>query len=54
LRDFTEGVLEGLAYSLTVVKREKRSKPSAKISRQILHILEAQAEDFENRSKAAA
>jgi hypothetical protein len=45
-------LLGGLAYSLMVVKREKGSKASAKISRQILHVLEAQADDFENRSKA--
>jgi hypothetical protein len=54
LRDFTEGVLEGLAYSLRVIRREKGGKASARIGRQILRILESQAADFEIRSKATA
>jgi hypothetical protein len=54
LRDFTEGVLEGLAYSLTLMKGEKQAKEAAKISRQILRILESQAETFEVRSTAMA
>ncbi len=51
MRDYTEGVLEGLAYAFRLTKR---SKASGKISRRILDILEAQADDFENRSKATA
>jgi hypothetical protein len=54
LRDYTEGVLEGLAWSLTVAKRESKTKTAGKISRQILRILEAQAEDFDSRIQVAA
>jgi hypothetical protein len=54
LRDFTEGVLEGLAYSRMVTRREKRVTACAKITRQILEILDAQGEDFKARSRATA
>jgi len=54
LRDFTEGVLEGLAYSLMLLRKEKHGRAAAKISRQILRILESQAATFEGRSKATA
>jgi len=55
LRDFTEGVLEALAYSRMVVRREKHGKRAcAKITRQIINILEAQASDFEFRIKTTA
>jgi hypothetical protein len=54
LRDFTEGVLEGLAYSLMVMRRERGSKAPAKISQRILKILDAQAGDLENRIEATA
>lgn len=51
MREFTAGVLEGLAYAYAMTRG---SKASEKISRQILQILEAQAQDFENRSKGVA
>ena len=52
LRDFTEGVLEGLAYSRMVLRKGKQGRACAKISERILQILDAQAEDFEFRTKA--
>ena len=55
MRDFTEGVLEGLAYSRMVLRKEKHSRGCAKkINERILQILDAQAEDFKNRIKATA
>jgi len=36
MNDFTQGVLEGLAYSRTLLKADKRSAISAKIARRIL------------------
>ena len=52
--DHTAGVLEGLAYSRTLLKADKRSAVSAKIARRILEITEAAASDLEFRMKTAA
>jgi hypothetical protein len=54
LKDFTQGVLEGLAYSRTLLKAEKPSAASAKIARRILEITEAAASDLEFRMRATA
>jgi len=54
MNDFTQGVLEGLAYSRTLLKADKRSAVSAKIARRILEIIEGNASDFEFRMKATA
>lgn len=54
MREFTEGVLEGLAYSRIVMKNAKETKASERVGRQILRILEAQAGDFEARSESTA
>jgi hypothetical protein len=37
-----------------VLRKEKHGRGCAKISERILQILDAQAEDFEDRSKATA
>ena len=54
MNDFTQGVLEGLAYSRTLLKADKRSAVSAKIARRILEITEAAASDLEFRMRASA
>ena len=54
MNDFTQGVLEGLAYSRTLLKADKRSAVSAKIARRILDITEAAASDLEFRIRATA
>lgn len=54
MNDFTQGVLEGLAYSRTLLKADKRSAISAKIARRILEITEAAASDLEFRMRATA
>jgi hypothetical protein len=37
-----------------VLRKEKQGRACAKISERILQILDAQAEDFENRTRAIA
>jgi hypothetical protein len=54
VRDFTEGVLEGLAYSLKTLKASTGSKAAATIRGRILEILEGNASDFEYRLRAVA
>jgi hypothetical protein len=54
MNDFTQGVLEGLAYSRTLLKADERSAISAKIARRILEITEAAASDLEFRMRATA
>jgi hypothetical protein len=54
LREFTEGVLEGLAYSRMVLRNEKQGRGYAKITDRILKVLDASVEDFEERLKATA
>jgi hypothetical protein len=54
MNDFTQGVLEGLAYSRTLLKADKRSAVSAKIARRILEITETAASDLEFRMRATA
>lgn len=54
MNDFTQGVLEGLAYSRTLLKADKRSAISAKIARRILEITEAAVSDLEFRMRATA
>jgi hypothetical protein len=54
MNDFTQGVLEGLAYSRTLLKADKRSAVSAKIARRILEITEAAGSDLEFRMRATA
>jgi len=52
--DYVKGVLEGLAYSRTLLKADKRSAVSAKIARRILEITEAAASDLDFRMRATA
>lgn len=54
MNDHTAGVLEGLAYSRTLLKTEKAKRASAKIARRILEITEAAASDLEFRMRATA
>jgi hypothetical protein len=54
MNDHTAGVLEGLGYCLTLLKREKHSNASAKITRRILEVTEAAASDLEFRMRATA
>lgn len=54
MRDFTEGVLEGLAYSRRVLRKGNHGRARAVITDRILQILDAQAEDFEQRCKVTA
>jgi hypothetical protein len=52
LNDYTQGVLEGLAYARGLLRREKRSKASAKLAERILEIVDTDARDFEFRMQA--
>jgi len=52
MNDHTAGVLEGLGYSLRLLRREKHSAASKKIAERILEILECGASDFEFRMRA--
>jgi len=52
--DFTKGALEGLGYSLRLLRREKQFAASKKIGERILEILECGASDFEFRMRAIA
>jgi hypothetical protein len=54
LKDFTEGVLEGLAYCRLLLKTEDSKRASAKIARGILQITEGAASDLEFRMGATA
>lgn len=55
MKDYSQGVLESLVYSLALLRREKRPNASAaKIAEEILEILEASAEDLEFRMSATA
>jgi hypothetical protein len=54
MNDHTAGVLEGLAYSRTLLKTENSKKASAKITRRILRITEGAASDLEFRMRATA
>jgi hypothetical protein len=52
--DFMQGSLEGLGYYLKLLKGEKHSNASAKITRRIREITEASASDLEFRMRAIA
>jgi hypothetical protein len=54
LKDFTEGVLEGLAYCRLLLRTEDSKRVSAKIARRILQITEGAASDLEFRMGATA
>ena len=54
MNDHTAGVLEGLAYSRTLLKTENSKKTSATIARRILEITQAAASDLEFRLRATA
>jgi hypothetical protein len=44
------GALDALGWVLVVLKKERRSKTAGTVRRQILHMLETEAEDFEFRT----
>jgi hypothetical protein len=52
--EHTAGVLEGLAYSRTLLKTETAKRASVRIARRILEITEAAASDLEFRMRATA
>jgi hypothetical protein len=54
LKDFTQGVLEGLAYCRLLLRAEDSKRASAKIGRRIVQITEGAASDLEFRMGATA
>ena len=54
MNDFTQGVVEGLAYARTLLRAEKSTAASVKMGRRILEITEAAASDLEFRMRATA